>query len=115
MNGTSADPMASACSCWLCDCNVFVAPPLPQRLQGKGPGNDLAPGADHSRHTLRVFVDKSVIEGHLDARLSVTSRAYPLSNEATHTFLINRGTEAVEIESVAIWGMRSIWLPESIE
>ena len=43
LNGTSADPMASACTCWLCSCNVFRAPPLKETMK---------------HHTLRVFVDK---------------------------------------------------------
>eukprot|EP01052_Picozoa_sp_SAG31_P020940 SAG31_NODE_1596_length_7800_cov_4.335801_6_plen_422_part_00 len=43
LNGTSADPMASACTCWLCSCNAFRAPPLNEAAE---------------EHTLRAFVDK---------------------------------------------------------
>ena len=61
-------------------------------------------------YSLRVFVDKSVIEAHVDARLSVTTRAYPLlAAEATHAFVINRSPTPVTVESVEVWGMRSLW------
>ena len=96
MNTTSADPNARGCSCWLCNCNRFAAPPI----------TDVPPSPTH---TLRVFVDVSVIEAHLDARLSISSRAYPRSDDATHLFVVNRGAQAAVVDSVAVWGMRSIW------
>ena len=95
LNGTSADPMASACTCWLCRCNDFFAPPLTDTVQAR---------------TLRVFVDKSVIEAHLDARLSITSRAYPpASTKATTAWLINQGAGDLTADSVSVWGMSSTW------
>ena len=62
-------------------------------------------------YSLRVFVDKSVIESHVNGRLSATARAYPLSGDATHAFVINRGGQPVVLDSVELWGMRSIWQP----
>lgn len=65
---------------------------------------------ENSVYSLRVFVDKSVIESHVDARLSVTTRAYPLqAADATHAFVINRSPKPVTVESVEVWGMRSLW------
>ena len=65
-------------------------------------------------YSLRVFVDRSVIEAHVNARLSVTSRAYPLrAKEAIHAFVINRSpSHAIVVESVEVWGLGSIWKPE---
>lgn len=61
-------------------------------------------------YSLRVFVDKSVIEAHVDARLSVTTRAYPLrAVEATHAFVINRSARPLTMESLEVWGMKSLW------
>ena len=59
--------------------------------------------------SLRVFVDRSVIEAHVDGRLSITARAYPASTEATHAFLINQAAHAVVVDSVEVFGMGSIW------
>ena len=96
MRAGSTAAGAQGCSCWLCNCNDFAAPPLP-------------PTADTTAHSLRVFVDKSVVEAHLDARLSITTRAYPLSEEATHLALVNDGKRPVQVESATVWGMRSIY------
>ena len=43
------------------------------------------------------------------ARLSITTRAYPLSEEATHLALVNDGKRPVQVESATVWGMRSIY------
>ena len=63
------------------------------------------------KYSLRVFVDKSVIEAHVNARLSVTSRAYPLrAEEATHAFVVNQSpSHAIVVDSVEVWGLGSIW------
>jgi hypothetical protein len=63
------------------------------------------------QYSLRVLVDRSVIEAHVNARLSVTSRAYPLqADKATHVYVINQSpSHAVVVESVEVWGLRSIW------
>jgi sucrose-6-phosphate hydrolase SacC (GH32 family) len=60
-------------------------------------------------HSLRVFIDKSVIEAHLDQRLSATVRAYPSSKAATHAFVINRGERPVRVDSIELWGMMPIF------
>lgn len=68
-------------------------------------------------HELRIFVDKSVIEVLLDGRLSVTTRAYPLSAEAVIARLGNPtaspwgqcGRGPVTFTSVESWGMGTIW------
>eukprot|EP01047_Picozoa_sp_COSAG01_P043024 COSAG01_NODE_3796_length_5688_cov_4.251208_2_plen_237_part_00 len=63
------------------------------------------------QYSLRVLVDRSVIEAHVNARLSVTSRAYPLqADKATHAYVINQSpSHAVVVDSVEAWGLRSIW------
>lgn len=60
-------------------------------------------------YSLRVFVDKSIIESHVNGRLSTTVRAFPLAEDAINAYVINRGTLPVVIDSVEVWGMRSIW------
>ena len=49
------------------------------------------------------------LQAHLDARLSITTRAYPLSEEATHLFGVNHGKSQVLIDSIAVWSMGSIY------
>ena len=73
--------------------------------------DDAQPLPSQHVYSLRVFVDRSVIEAHVDARVSVTSRAYPLrAKEATHAFVVNQSpTHAIVVESVEVWGMGSIW------
>ena len=73
--------------------------------------DDAQPSPSQHVYSLRVFVDRSVIEAHVDARVSVTSRAYPLrAKEATHTFVVNQSpTHAIVVESVEVWGLGSIW------
>jgi sucrose-6-phosphate hydrolase SacC (GH32 family) len=61
-------------------------------------------------YTLRVFVDKSVIEAHVNAKLSLTTRAYPRNaSAAVGIYLVNPTQVPLQIASVQIWGMRSIW------
>ena len=60
-------------------------------------------------YSLRVFVDRSVIESHVNGRLSATVRAYPQADDATNAFVINRGDRPVLVDSVEIWGMGSIY------
>ena len=36
------------------------------------------------------------------------SRAYPL-HAATHAYVINHAKTPVSVESVKVWGMKSIW------
>ena len=78
-----------------------------------GIGKDVSTGpvlpARPQIHSLRVFVDKSVVESHLDARVSASTWAFPTSSDATHLYLFNSGATSVVVESVEVWGMRSIW------
>ena len=74
------------------------------------PYPELADAGPEHVYSLRVFVDKSVIEAHVDARLSATTRAYPLrAAEATHAFVINRSPRPLTVESVEAWGMGTLW------
>jgi hypothetical protein len=90
LQGVSHDPGA-----WR---QSFAAPPLDDHLAS----------AEHA-FSLRVFVDRSVIEAHVDARLSATARAYPSSLEATHAYLVNQADRSVVVDSIEVFGMRSIW------
>jgi hypothetical protein len=59
----TSDRNGDGCTCWLCNCNDFAAPPLPDSSAVAGTEGSLsATAAAASRHTLRVFVDRSVIE-----------------------------------------------------
>jgi beta-fructofuranosidase len=57
--------------------------------------------------TLRVFVDRSVIEVFANSRLCLTSRVYP-SAESLGVALFAQGG-SVGVRSVDVWTMRSIW------
>ena len=67
------------------------------------------PSSLEATYSLRVFVDRSVIETHVNGMLSATVRAYPLSDDAKHAFVVNRGDVPVVIDSLEVWGMGSIW------
>ena len=90
-----------------------VVAPYPSETGLETPSATGGQGDKGHTYSLRVFVDHSVIEAHVDARLSVTTRAYPLrAAEATHAFVINRSPKTMTVESVEVWGMRSLWAVE---
>jgi sucrose-6-phosphate hydrolase SacC (GH32 family) len=61
-------------------------------------------------YTLRIFVDKSVIETHVNAKLSLTTRAYPRNASAAVGVALENPTKTpLQISSFELWGMRSIW------
>ena len=75
-------------------------------------GEALAPGTV-GKYTLRVYIDKSVVEAHLNARRSITTRFYPLDlNATTGAFgvkLYNDANVTATVDSIEVWGMRSIY------
>lgn len=87
--------------------------PASQGTQIRSATGSLPLGAD-GKVSLRVFVDKSVVESHLNARRSVSTRFYPLDlTPGTGAFglrVVNSGARGpVKIDSVEVWGMRSIY------
>ena len=87
--------------------------PLSQGTQIRATTGSLQLGADR-KVSLRVFIDKSVIESHLNARRSVSTRFYPLDLTAgTGAFglrVVNPGTHGpVTVDSIEVWGMTSIY------
>ena len=88
--------------------------PLSQGQQvRKAPSVPTVPGVLYS---LRVFVDKSVIEAHLGTPAvvrSVTTRHYPLNLDAKSgafgLAVMNAAAMEVVVESVEVWGMRGIY------
>ena len=76
-------------------------------------GVPLPPGTA-GKWTLRVFIDKSIVEAHLNARRSITSRFYPqdlaVGTGAFGLKLHNAAPNATMlVDSVEVWGMRGIY------
>lgn len=66
--------------------------------------------AADGRYSLRVFVDHSVVEAFVNARRSIVERTYPAAPaDAVHAWISAAGDMAVEIDSVEVWCMTSIW------
>jgi len=61
-----------------------------------------------NRLTLRIFVDRSVIELFADERTCVTSRVYPTRADSTCLSLFSENG-AVTIRRLSIWPLKSIW------
>jgi beta-fructofuranosidase len=57
--------------------------------------------------TLRVFVDRSVIEVFANGRLCLTSRVYPSATSLGAALFVQGGS--VDVPTLDIWTMRSIW------
>ena len=57
--------------------------------------------------SLRVFVDRSIIEVYANRRLAMTARAYPARDDSTGVTLECRGGAAVQL--VEAWDMASMW------
>jgi beta-fructofuranosidase len=57
--------------------------------------------------TLRIFVDRSVIEVFANGRMCLTSRVYPLAESLGVALFAQGGS--VDVRSIDIWNMRSIW------
>jgi beta-fructofuranosidase len=57
--------------------------------------------------TLRVFVDRSVIEVFANGRLCLTSRVYPSATSLGVALFAQGGS--VDVPTLDIWTMRSIW------
>ncbi len=58
--------------------------------------------------TLRVFVDRSVIELFADARTCIISRVYPTQPDSTGLRLFTQNG-SVTIRRLSVWPMNSIW------
>ena len=59
--------------------------------------------------TLRVLVDRSVIEVYVDQRTVMSLRAYPAENDAG--FRLDAADAPVEVSRIQVWRMKSIWPP----
>ena len=57
--------------------------------------------------TLRVFVDRSVIEVFANGRLCLTSRVYPSETSLGVALFAQGGS--VDVPAIDVWNMRSIW------
>jgi len=57
--------------------------------------------------TLRVFVDRSVIEVFANGRLCLTSRVYP--SEASLGVALFAQGGSVDVRAIDVWNMKSIW------
>jgi beta-fructofuranosidase len=58
--------------------------------------------------TLRVFIDRSVIELFADERICITSRVYPTQPDSTGLSLFAEKGSAT-IRRLSVWSMKSIW------
>jgi hypothetical protein len=81
-----------------------------QTITDDGPA---LPVGTTGKYTLRVYVDKSIIEAHVNARRSVTTRFYPLDlDPTTGAFglkLCNDGPTQFTVDSIEVWGMKGIY------
>jgi hypothetical protein len=81
-----------------------AAPPLPESTSGGGV-------AHQRQHSLRVFVDRAIVETHLDARRTITTAYLPINSTASTDYaLLNPSwSQRITIASVEVWGMRSMF------
>lgn len=75
---------------------------------------------ENGRLSLRIFVDRSLIEAYANERNSLTTRVYPLRSDATGLQLFADGD--IHIESLKIWPMKaassdtkSAWYPDNFD
>lgn len=65
--------------------------------------------------TLRVFVDRSLIEAYLDGRQSITTRAYPTRSDAMGLQVwANDKASTVRVERLRVWPMTSAYERRSV-
>lgn len=60
---------------------------------------------ENGKLSLRIFVDRSLIEAYANERNSLTTRVYPLRSDATGIKLFSQGD--IRIEKLKIWPMSS--------
>jgi hypothetical protein len=58
--------------------------------------------------TLRVFIDKSLIECYVNSLHSVTTRAYPSRDDSTELRLYQAGPGDITVRSIEIWEMEDV-------
>tara|TARA_B100000497_G_C7690863_1_gene419949 strand:- start:21 stop:1730 length:1710 start_codon:yes stop_codon:yes gene_type:complete len=58
--------------------------------------------------TIRIFLDRSVVEAFADERTALSVRAFPTLDSSTHIKFLSRGSESRIIE-MRCWQMRSIY------
>ncbi|ELE1962301.1 GH32 C-terminal domain-containing protein [Vibrio vulnificus] len=75
---------------------------------------------ENGKLSLRIFVDRSLIEAYANERNSLTTRAYPLRSDATGMQLFSQGN--ISIDKLTIWPMKAAsgetqpaWYPESFD
>ena len=92
--------------------------PLSQGTQKQTDGGKVLPVGSVGKYSLRVYVDKSVIEAHMNGRRSITARFYPLDmSPLTGAFglkVCNDAATAAMIDSIEVWGMQSIYSHASL-
>ena len=57
--------------------------------------------------SLRVFVDRSIVEVIANERVSITGRIYPTLEDSTAVALAAAGP--LHVERLDVWNMKSIW------
>nr|WP_319556728.1 GH32 C-terminal domain-containing protein [uncultured Vibrio sp.] len=75
---------------------------------------------ENGKLSLRVFVDRSLIEAYANERNSLTTRVYPLRSDATGIQLFSQGN--IKIESLKVWPMsaaseeaKPAWYPDNFD
>ncbi|WP_052810355.1 GH32 C-terminal domain-containing protein [Vibrio renipiscarius] len=70
--------------------------------------------------SLRLFVDRSLIEAYVNERNSLTTRAYPLRSDSTGIKMFSDGD--IKVESLTIWPMaaasgetKPAWYPDNFD
>jgi len=58
--------------------------------------------------TIRIFLDRSVVEAFADERTALSVRAFPTLDSSTHIKFLSRGSES-RIIDMRCWQMRSIY------
>ena len=66
---------------------------------------------DGERLSLRIFIDKSVVEVFANGRQCVALRVYPERSDSVRVSIRAQGSRAV-LRSLKAWQMRSIWMKE---
>jgi fructan beta-fructosidase len=84
--------------------------PKADRFDEFGPLLPAPQGSNARNVTLHVFVDHSIVEVFVnEGRERLTSRVYPTLAESRHVELFAEGSVDVQVASVDVWQLRSIW------
>ncbi len=71
-------------------------------------GGPLAPEANE-RVRLHIFIDRSVIEVFANNQAAITSRMYPTRPDSLGVSLIVQGSSGLNVRSLDVWELGSIW------